>query len=281
MRSFIAVAMMVGALGAQRAEAQVEPINWCPGGAALTGPPTAATLERAHTVTRTTLANARAFAPSDLVATLELTPAPRRRIAIADPELRVAAGDFMTPMIVRHADIDVLNYFGMAYCAVTAPAPGLNPRVAAQRNGVCVTPNQDSDAATNAFPALLSEEGASLSGRMSPGGGLGRGRAWATLGEAEAPGPAIQRSLRLGRIVFAREPEVAVWNRPAFNGVTVQFEVEGFSPFTRRLNVPLRIEDGWLVVTDITPAGAAVITRMTDVQWRAFRAQKCPASARP
>lgn len=185
-------------------------------------------------------------------------------------------------MIILDQDADALQNYGVAYCANAAPTPGLDARLARYRNAACIVPDRDSDIANNAFPAMLNppaQSGGVLTGRMASGGpGLGYGQEWGTLGEEAAAEPAITRNLRLGQIVISRSPEVAVWNRRAFTSINVQFGVEGLQFFDRRLNQPLRIEDGWLVITGIASGGNVEIQRMTDTQWRSFQQERCASA---
>lgn len=280
MRAVFAVAAL-WACTATTAFAQVDPLNWCPEGPSVSAAPSGNSLEQAFTVQRTTLASATAFAPSEVVATLELAPVPRRRLASARDGLGIREGELLTPMIILDRDADALQSYGFAYCANAAPPPGLETRTARGRNAACVVPARDSNAATQAFPAMLNEraQGEGVrTGRMSFGPGFDRREEWAVLGEEAPPEGAITRSLRLGRVVMAREPEVSVWNRRAFTSITAEFEVEGLRRFNRRLNQPLRIEDGWLVITGIAAGGALEIQRMSNDQWRAFQQERCAAA---
>lgn len=275
------VAATLWACAANAAFAQVDPINWCPEGPSVSAAPSGNALEQAFTVRRTTLVSAATFAPSEVIANLELAPAPRRRLASARDGLGVRVGDLLSPMIILANEADALQHYGLAYCANAAPPPGLDARAARGRNAVCVVPARDSNAATQAFPAMLNErpQGEGVrTGRMSFGPSFDYREEWAVLGEEAPPEPAISRSLRLGRVVIARVPEISVWNRRAFTSITAEFEVAGLQRFNRRLNQPLRIEDGWLVITGIASGGNIEIQRMTDTQWRSFQQERCASA---
>lgn len=265
---------------ANTAFAQIDPINWCPEGPAVVAAPSGNALEQAFTVQRTTLASSAAFAPSEVVATLELAPVPRRALASARDGLGIRAGELLSPMIILGREADALQHYGLAYCAPAAPPPGQG--LSRGRNAVCVVPARDSNAATQAFSAMLNEraQGEGVrTGRMSSSGpGFDYRQEWAVLGEEAPAEPAVSRSLRLGRIVIAREPAVSVWNRRAFTSITAEFEVEGHQRFTRRVNQPLRIEDGWLVITGLAGDGSLQIQRMSDDRWRAFQRERCAAA---
>lgn len=281
MRAVFAVAAL-WACTANAAFAQIDPINWCPEGPSVFAAPSGAALEQAFTVQRTTLASAATFAPSEVIATLELAPAPRRRLASARDGLGIRVGELLSPMIILASEADALQNYGLAYCANAAPPPGLDARAARGRNAVCVVPARDSNAAPQAFPAMLNEPTQAdgvRTGRMSfSGPNFDYGEEWAVLGEEAPAEPAISRSLRLGRVVIARQPAASVWNRRAFTSVTAEFEVQGLQRFNRRLNQPLRIEDGWLVITGIATGGSLEIQRMSNDQWRAFQQERCAAA---
>lgn len=206
---------------------------------------------------------------------------PRRRLASARDGLGIRAGELLSPMIVLANGADALQHYGLAYCANAAPPPGLDARAARGRNAACVVPARDSNAATQAFPAMLNERTQSegvRTGRMSFGPGFDYREEWAVLGEEAPAEPAITRSLRLGRIIIALEPAVSVWNRRAFTSITAEFEVQGLQRFNRRLNQPLRIEDGWLVIAGIAAGGSLEIQRMSNDQWQTFQRERCAAA---
>jgi hypothetical protein len=275
----IFVAAALWACAANTALAQIDPLNWCADGPSISAAPSGNELEQAFAVQRTTQAPAAAFAPSDVIATLQLAPVPRRRLVSAHEGLGIRAGELLSPMIILGREADALQNYGLAYCANAAPQPGLDARLARNRNAICVVPNHDSNAATTAFAARLNESAQAegvRTGRMATGGpGFDYRQEWAVLGEEAAPEPTISRSLRLGRIVIAREPEMPVWNRRAFTSITAEFEVEGLQRFDRRLNQPLRIEDGWLVITGIAAGGSLEIQRMSNDRWRSFQRERC------
>ncbi|MEQ1489359.1 MAG: hypothetical protein ABL932_02305 [Terricaulis sp.] len=280
MRAVFAVAAL-WACTANAAFAQIDPLNWCPEGASVFPAPSGNALEQAFTVQRTALAPSATFAPGEVIATLELAPAPRRRLASARDGLGIRAGDLLSPMIILGDGTDGLQNYGLAYCANVAPPPGLDARAARGRNAVCVVPARGSSAATQAFPAMLNErtQGEGVrTGRMSFGPSFDYREEWAVLGEEAPAEPAITRSLRLGRIVVARAPEVSVWNRRAFTSITAEFEVQGLQRFNRGLNQPLRIEDGWLVITGIAAGGSLEVQRMSNDQWQTFQRERCAAA---
>lgn len=267
---FSAFAFMALSTGAQ---AQVDPLNWCPEWPAVEPPPSGPLMIAAD-IRRTVLSERGTFSPGDEVATVQLTDAPPRRVISAREELGIQAGAMLMARWLGEFGADAMNQRQRVYCAITGEAE-IDRRTGLRRPyrpGICLDEINVANTATAAFHVDFSGDGI---GHMARRPGLGRMQEWAVLGEFGDAGPTVTRSLQVGRIQISRIPEFS--SRPAYNAVSAEFQLEGYGRFERRLNEPLRIEDGWLVITDVSAAGTLEVRRMSDSGWRAFQQTRCPA----
>lgn len=276
MRRVFVAALALFAFAADAA-AEIDPINWCPAGLSVPVAQPSEELEQAFRIVRTTLASDGAFYPTAHVASLELQPLAPRAVVSPRPELGLRGRALATPTWVMSGGADILNAARPAYCAITGPpSRRFSP-------AVCLSDiDANTPVARTAFYARIGEPfprrplmwGRSDWNRRR----LGRNQDWAVLGEEGGAPPAFTRTLALGAISILRTPAVPAWNRRAFNAISVQFVLEGYDPFVRALNAPIRIEDGWLAITDVSTSGEVAIQRMTDEQWRAFQRDRCAAA---
>ncbi|QGZ96929.1 hypothetical protein [Terricaulis silvestris] len=274
------VAVFALIASADDASAQIDPLNWCPEGPSIQVASSGDRVEQAFRVRRTTLASDGSFYPTANVATLELQPLAPRPVQLPRPDLGLRDGALLTPLWVVRTDADVFGVGAPVYCATTGPSSQhYSP-------AVCLGDvDPTTQTARTAFHARIADPydrrpfmWGQQEQRRRGAAALGRNQDWGILGAEGSAQPAFTRTLRLGAIHLLRSAEVPAWNRPAFNSINVEFALEGYEAFFRRVNEPLRIEDGWLVVTDVSISGAVAIERMTDGQWQAFQRSRCPAA---
>lgn len=272
----IALALLFTAFAGE-ATAQVDPLNWCPEGPFVVAPPmSGSTVERAVSVVGGQIEVTQRFSPAQQVGVLELRALPPRQVSSSREGLGLREGAQLHPFWIVGDVGDVLNQRLFGYCGETGEvvrsAGGRSERV-----GVCLSEINESNVARSASHLRFSGSADELPtrGRTAVQSGLGRNQDWAVL-SAPAPvaEPSFFRPLRLGRIEVVRQPSVG--SRPAYNRLQIQFGVEGYPAFTRALGDPLRIDGGWLVVTDFAADGTIALTRMSDAEWTGCRQSKCP-----
>lgn len=134
------------------AQAQVDTLNWCPAWPTVEPPPSGP-LMLAADIRRTLLHEGAEFSPGDVVATIELTGAPPRRVISAREELGIQAGAMLMAWWLGEFSADAMNQKQRLYCAITGEAE-IDRRTGLRRPyrpGICLDEVNAANTATAAF----------------------------------------------------------------------------------------------------------------------------------